>query len=436
MDVVSGTTPNTRDLLNELSSRPEKPLGGGDGDRGGSRPRLRLVLVVGLLAGLGIAGWVIYGHGGAEPLHLTTTEVRLGEGSNTSPSGGGLEAAGYVVARRQAAVSAQTTGKIAEIFIEEGMKVEAGQLLARLDDSIPRAEYELAVARLDEMKLAVKEQDVLLAQARRDEKRLGTLVGRGAISQVTYEKSVSSASALAAVLARNRQAVTVARRSVDVSRQSLEEMEIRAPFAGIVTTKTAQPGEMISPIATGGSFARTGICTIVDMDSLEVEVDINESFLDRVRDKQAVEVILNSYVGKAFSARVAAIIPAADRNKATIRIRVAFLETDKRILPGMGVRVSFVEKAPEPGQSSAPQTPTIPASAIIRDAEEDFVWLVQEGGLVRQKIGAKRGQGSFVAITEGLSVGDRVVATMSPERDKELSAGAPFILDEREGNAP
>lgn len=255
-----------------------------------------------------------------------------------------LDATGYVVARRQAAVSSKITGKVAEVLIEEGMLVEEGQLLARLDDLIPRAEYNLAISELEGTKLAVNELRIALAQARRDLQRVETLAENEFASRAMLERAETKVAELRAQISSAQQSVTMADRRAAVRAQVLADTEIRSPFTGIVTTKSAQPGEMISPVSAGGGFTRTGICTIVDMSSLEVEVDVNEAFIDRVYSAQPVQVLLNAYPDHPFPAEVIAIIPAADRNKATIRIRIGFLERDARVLPGMGVRVSFRTK--------------------------------------------------------------------------------------------
>ncbi len=252
-----------------------------------------------------------------------------------------LDATGYVVARRQAAVSSKITGKVAEVLIEEGMLVEEGQLLARLDDLIPRAEYNLAISELEGTKLAVNELRISLVQAQRDLKRVKTLAESEFASRAMLERAETKVAELRAQISSARQSVNMADRRAAVRAQVLADTEIRSPFTGIVTTKSAQPGEMISPVSAGGGFTRTGICTIVDMSSLEVEVDVNEAFIDRVYSAQPVQVLLNAYPDDPFPAEVIAIIPAADRNRATIRIRIGFLERDARVLPGMGVRVSF-----------------------------------------------------------------------------------------------
>ena len=257
-----------------------------------------------------------------------------------------LDATGYVVARRQATVSAKVTGKVVEVFIEEGMRVKEGQVLARLDDSIPRAELALSESQLA----------AATSGSRRNESADPPGRARSAAHRKVLRRASSRAHAdldRAAVDARRscrrgsnaaRQDVVVAERSAAVQRQLLDDMEIRAPFTGVVVAKAAQPGEMISPNSAGGGFTRTGICTIVDMDSLEVEVDVNEAYINRVQPKQPVAVALNAYPDERIPAEVIAIIPTADRNKATVRVRIALLEKNPRVLPDMGVKVAFLDE--------------------------------------------------------------------------------------------
>ncbi len=255
-----------------------------------------------------------------------------------------LDATGYVVARRQATVSAKTTGKVVEVFIEEGMRVQEGQVLARLDASIPRAELALSESQLASARSSLEEMKVQIRQAELDLQRTEGLASRKLASQADLDRVQLTLQGLQARLERQQREVVVAERGVSVQRQLLDDMEIRAPFTGVVVAKAAQPGEMISPISAGGGFTRTGICTIVDMESLEVEVDVNEAYINRVQPKQPVSVALNAYPDERMPAEVIAIIPTADRNKATVRVRIALLEKNPRVLPDMGVKVAFLDE--------------------------------------------------------------------------------------------
>jgi RND family efflux transporter MFP subunit len=260
-----------------------------------------------------------------------------------------LDATGYVVARRYSTVSAKVTGKVAELHLEEGMRVEAGQLLARLDDSIPRAALALAQSQADAARAGLEETAVHIRQAQLDLDRIASLATRNLMSKADLDRAQLSLEALRARLERARSDTVVAERSAAVQRLLLSDMEIRAPFAGVVVAKAAQPGEMISPISAGGGYTRTGICTIVDMTSLEVEVDVNEAYINRVSARQPVSVALNAYPGEPIRAEVIAIIPTADRNKATVRVRIALLDANAHVLPDMGVKVAFLNDAAEAG---------------------------------------------------------------------------------------
>ena len=252
-----------------------------------------------------------------------------------------LNASGYVTARRQATVSSKVTGKVVEVLIEEGMKVKEGQVLARLDDTNIKAGLDVAQAQWESAKTAVEETRAQLKQAELEFARATDLARQHIESQSDLDKAEADASALRAHLAMLERDVTVADRQVKTWEQQMEDMIIRAPFAGIVTTKDSQPGEMISPVSAGGGFTRTGIGTVVDMDSLEIEIDVNESYINRVEPGQAVEATLDAYPDWKIPCKVIAIIPTADREKSTVKVRVGFDKLDPRILPEMAVKVAF-----------------------------------------------------------------------------------------------
>jgi len=251
-----------------------------------------------------------------------------------------LNASGYVTARRAATVSSKVTGKVVEVLVEEGMKIESGQVLARLDASNVKASLRLAEAQLERARKSMEETRPNFIFAQRELKRFTDLAATKVVSESDFHRTEAEAKALEARLARQSAEIAVAEREVAQWKQQLDDTIIRAPFGGIVTSKNAQPGEMISPMSVGG-FTRTGICTIVDMSSLEVEVDVNESYINRVQPGQAVEATLDAYAGWRIPAKVIAIIPTADRQKATVKVRVGFDKLDPRILPDMGVKVAF-----------------------------------------------------------------------------------------------
>ena len=321
-----------------------------------------------------------------------------------------LDATGYVVARRQATVSAKVTGKVQEVLIEEGMTVAPGQLLAQLDDAIHRAQLELAESQHRAAVAALDETRVQFKQAELNLNRTQELAERQLASQADLDRDALAVEALQARIARAEQELGVAERSMDVQRQRLQDMQIRAPFGGVVIAKAAQPGEMISPVSAGGGFTRTGICTIVDMESLEVEVDVNEAYINRVYPDQPASIALNAYPDVRMPARVIAIIPTADRNKATVRVRIGFVERDGRVLPDMGVKVAFLEsKAARP--VAAPSGVVVPGAAVADEGEGAYVWVVRDERVARREISLGEGQGTRRMVLAGLDGGERVVAS-------------------------
>jgi RND family efflux transporter MFP subunit len=264
--------------------------------------------------------------------------------STTAASDSTLDATGYVVARRQATVSSKITGKLVEVLVEEGQRVKAGDVLARLDNANASAALAQAEAFAAQAEAAQKAAEVALADAEPTFRRSEEQFRRGLTSGDIVESARSGYNAKKMAVVVAQQSAAVARASVNVAKQNLDDTIVRAPFSGVVTVKAAEPGEMVSPAATGG-FTRTGICTIVDMDSLEVEVDVSESFISRVQPDLPVTVRLNAYSDWEIPAKVLTVIPTADRAKATVKVRVALLTKDARIVPEMGARVAFHDPA-------------------------------------------------------------------------------------------
>ncbi len=296
----------------------------------------------------------------APPAAAAGTDVTAGTaglaaaGSKPQPADaapdGVLDASGYVVARREATVSAKTTGKVEAISMEEGTTVHKGQVIARLDDSVERAELALAKAQADAARSAVDASDAEVRYARRRLSRTRALAVQSLASQADLDQQTSSLERLEAQRQEARRQVVVAERRVSLARRRVDDMAIRAPFTGVVVNKAAQPGEMISPNSAGGGFTRTGLGTIVDMKSLEVEVDVNEAYIRRVHAAQPAVVTLNAYPDRTYPAHVLTIVPTADRAKATVSVRVGFDRLDDRILPEMGVRVAFLGVSREEDQ--------------------------------------------------------------------------------------
>jgi len=417
MDTQPVSEPSERKaLLNDLKiDRTAQP---GDG---GIRP-LKWFALIAVLAGIGFTGWFFDFPAGDEGIVINTAVAQAA--SSIEVGGSVLDATGYVVARRRATVSSKTTGKVLEVFIEEGVVVTEGQLLATLDDSVPRARLALAQSQLQSAKAGLKEINVRLQQAQLDLARTQGLAERNLASQADLDRDGLDVQALIARLDKAGKDILVAESSLAVQRELLADMQIRAPFAGIVVAKSAQPGEMISPISAGGGFTRTGICTIVDMDSLEVEVDVNESYINRVYPMQPVQVTLNAYPDHHFPAEVIAIIPTADRSKATVRVRVALLERDERVLPDMGVRVAFLEEKSSQTEGAAALIGVfVPYDSVARDDAGQFVFVVDAQQASRRSVTIAERQGSRVRIVDGLGKGERVVADLSGERLNALNSG-------------
>jgi HlyD family secretion protein len=251
-----------------------------------------------------------------------------------------------------------------------------------------------------------------LTFAKQEQKRFADLVASKATSESEYYKAEAQAKALEATLARQAAEVTVAERQVSSWKQQVDDTIIRAPFTGIVTSKNAQPGEMISPMSAGGSFTRTGICTLVDMSSLEIEVDVSESYINRIQSGQPVEATLDAYQDWRIPAKVIAIIPTADRQKATVKVRVGFNQLDPRILPDMGVKVAF-QSAGQEGSAAPSSGVVVPKSAVVRADGRDIVWVVRDGRLERRAVTVSETQGEESTVAAGLNNRESVIVQPS-----------------------
>ena len=390
-----------KELRIDRSERPAKPAG---------RGRWLLVAVLLLVAAGAVGAWW-WSQQNRHPLVLVAVAERIDRGAPTSDTV--LDASGYVTARRQATVSSKVTGKIVEVLVEEGMVIKEGQLLARLDDSLVSRQLALAKAELDASQGALAETEVRLAEAERNLSRSRELVTARVESQAALDTAQAEVDALRARIGLGHEQVTVAERVVALRQQELDDTEIRAPFAGVVVTKDAQPGEMISPVSAGGGFTRTGVCTLVDMASLEIEVDVNEAYINRVEPGQRVEATLDAYPDWKIPAAVIITVPTADRQKATVQVRIGFDRLDRRILPDMGIKVSFLaepssEEVAGAGGAETGSTIAIPAEALRRDGERDVVFVLAGDTVERRAVAVAR-RGDRVEIEAGLEVGEQVV---------------------------
>ena len=394
----------TTNLKEELASlRIDRESRGGGGRAG---------LWIGLVLLLALAGAGAYYWWGREPvIEVRSVEAAVRSGAAGAPNAV-LNASGYVTARRRATVSSKVTGKVLEIFVEEGRAVKRGQVLARLDDAQLKAQLKVDEAQLNAAKRATTENEARLKEAELTLGRRQQLVKDKVISRAELDTAEAEVDSLKARIAMAQQQVEVAQSVINARRTDLDDMVVRAPFDGIAISKDAQPGEMISPVSAGGGFTRTGICTIVDMSSLEIEVDVSESYINRVKPDQPVEALLDAYPEWRIPAKVIATIPSADRQKATVRVRIGFEQLDPRILPDMGVKVSFLSEAPEPVAAGAAPRPRllVPKGAVHTADGTTIVFVVRGERVERRAVKTGGNDGDLVEVVSGLTAGDRVVS--------------------------
>ena len=355
------------------------------------------------------------------PVEVRTMVVR--EAPATGAARTLLNASGYVVARREATVSSKVTGKVVEVNVEEGMIVPAGQILARLDDTNTAISLRLAEARREAAQAAQGETEARLELAKRELKRTRDLVQGGVAANAEIDPRDAEVKALEARSALQKREVAVVEREVEQCHQQLDDLIIKAPFAGVVTSKSAQAGEIISPVSAGGGYTRTGICTIVDMRSLEIEVDVNESYIQRVTAGQPVTATLDAYPEWQIPAKVIAIIPTANRDKATVKVRVGFEAQDPRVLPQMGVKVAFqaATDAAAVADSARASRVVVARSAVLRRNGDTVVFVVAGNQADRRVVTVEdAGQGDECVVRSGLATGERVIV----EAPESLTAGA------------
>ena len=384
-------------------------------------------LVPGLVAAVAVTvlfGWLFLSPGSGAVLVETDVARRP---PSVSAANSVLDASGYVVARRQATVSSKVTGKVVEVFVEEGTPVEQDQVLAKLDDTTQQAQLSLARARVESARALLDEIEAQLRNARLERDRLRDLAARNLTSRSSVDAAEAEYDQLAARLETGRENVKVAERNVALANDALSNMTIKAPFAGMVVTKNAQPGEMISPVSAGGGFTRTGICTIIDTDSLEIEVDVNEAYIQRVTPDQQVSATLDAYPDWPIPAKVIAIIPTADRQKATVKVRIGFLERDERVLRDMGVKVAFLGNDTARDVRQEIQGVMIAGDALHSDADGDYVWIARAGAAARRavKISGPRDRPQ-VLVTDGLQVGDTIIRSS----ERPLAEGQKIKTDQ------
>ena len=374
-------------------------------------PSNRRPLWIGLAVVLGIA---VVGGGLFAASRGRAVEVQVAEATaigNGGASASVLDATGYVVARRMATVSAKITGKVREVRIEEGQHVDAGYVMATLDPIDADAQRTLAASQVAATRSQIGSVQAQLREAEANAARLSSLVRQQLVSKAQYDQAVAQRDALRAQLATAQRNASVSSANLRIAENGVDNTVVRAPFAGVVIAKAAQPGEIVSPLSAGGGFTRTGIGTIVDMDSLEVEVDVGESYIGRVKPGMPVETVLNAYPDWKIPSEVIAIIPTADRGKATVKVRVALKQKDARIVPDMGARVSFLER--EQPAARKRTGALVPAAAIVERDGKSVVYVVEgdgdKAGVKAAAVTTGRTLGDDIEVLAGLSGGERVV---------------------------
>ncbi len=397
----------------KLKMSPESPgpdlssLKIDDRSRSAGRAGKRLSVFAAVLGALVLLGSLVFAFRGQKP----EVEVAVARGPEKGKAATMLNASGYVTPRRRSTIAAKITGRVTQMYAEEGMHVRAGQVLATLDCSESDSRLSSAKAERDAISATLADLQVNLVDAERELKRTQELQASGVQSVQSLDKARTAADSLRARVALAKEQIRAADARIIVAQQDVENCTVRAPFDGIVVTKDAQRGEMVSPISAGGGFTRTGIATIVDMNSNEIEVDVNESYIARVKPGQKVMATLDAYPDWQIPSKVRTVIPTADRQKATVKVRISFDKLDPRILPDMGVKVAFLAEEPagNAGGGASPAKAVIPRRAVRDDAGKHFVLLVREGRVERRAVSLGAERGGDVEVTAGVSEGDRLV---------------------------
>jgi RND family efflux transporter MFP subunit len=365
------------------------------------------ILIIVIFAAGGAAAWASLGD---QPLKVKTATATVSGGGGGGGSGASvLNASGYVVAQQEAAISSQIVDKIEKVTIDEGEHVKKGQVVAYLDNSSQKAQVAEARSVLSTDKAAIKKAKATLALDKITLKRQNKLLPRRATSQSAVDKAHAAVQVDQAALAQAKAKLGVDQRALDADQVQLSYTVLHAPFDGVVTEKYAHPGEMISPAAVGG-YTQTGICHLVDMKSLEVDVDVNEAYIQRVHKGMRTEAVLDAYPNWRIPSHVISVVPTANKEKATVKVRIAFNKLDPRIVPEMGVQVWFYNKKPKHGES-APAFVSVPAKAIRGSGADQYVYVVNDGKAHRQSVKTGSRRGDAVRVTSGLSGGEKVIVS-------------------------
>jgi RND family efflux transporter MFP subunit len=374
------------------------------------QPRRGRRAVVAALIALAVVGGAAYGFLREPTPEVQTVTAHADKGGRPAL----LNASGYVTPRRRATVAAKITARVNEMLAEEGMRVEAGQVLARLDDSDAKVRLDAAIADRDAMAATLGDLRVNLANAEKDLARWSDLYRRHLIAEQQLDTARTTVDSFKARITLAREQVAASEAKVRMAQQDLDNCIVRAPFDGIVVSKDAQRGEMVSPVSAGGGFTRTGIATLVDMTSLEIEVDVSETYIARVRPGQPVTAVLDAYPDWQIPAKVRTVIPTADRQKATVKVRAAFDRLDPRILPDMGVKVTFLGDAPA---ATTATRVLVPKTAVVDDGGKPVVFVHRENRVERRAVGLGQLRGAEQEVIAGLSDGEQVVVGPKDLRD-------------------
>ena len=351
-------------------------------------------------------------------------EVATAVKPTTGPTGV-LNASGYITPRRRATIAAKITGRVTSVLFDEGTRVTEGQLLATLDDSDVRRALDSAKADRDSSEAAIRDYEVQLRNADIELRRTEQLVKDGVSTQQALDTATTAADSLRAKIALAKQQVIASEARIREQQQAVDNCTIRAPFAGIVVSKDAQVGEMVSPVSAGGGFTRTGIATIVDLHSNEIEVDVSEAYIAKVKAEQGVTAVLDAYPDWQIPGKVRTVIPTADRQKATVKVRISFTADDhkklidpaalQRVLPDMGVKVTFLEEEqPKARDEKSAAVALVPQNAIRRDGSATYVLMVRNGALERRGVQVGQNRGGDVEILAGIQP-DSVVVVKGPD---------------------
>lgn len=369
-----------------------------------SNKPILIVAALALLAGISASAYSVLR---SKP----TVEVAIARSASPVAREAILNATGYVTPQRRATIAAKITGRVTAVFFDEGTHVQTGQLLASLDDSDARKALDAAKADRDSSEAAIADYEVQLRNARIQLHRTQELQKAGVVAQEQLDNAQTSADSLQAKIELARRQENGSETRIQETQQAVDNCTIRAPFDGIVVSKDAQVGEMVSPVSAGGGFTRTGIATIVDMNSNEIEVDVNESYIARVRAGQKVTAVLDAYPDWEIPARVRTIIPSADRQKATVKVRISFVKRDPRILPDMGIKVTFL--GDDTLNQSAVTAPNIliPQNTVHENTGKNFVFVLKANTAERREIAVGGTVGTDIEVIAGLKVGDKVISS-------------------------